>query len=99
MEKEITLEELVTVAPHFTYQLQFANGELEKVIRFKPEIRQFLCALYGGRTGKGEFGFDAGKGVLLDRLPGLKPSRLLSVEELEFYAAEFARSGIHGPRM
>ncbi|KAJ5690685.1 hypothetical protein N7462_005077 [Penicillium macrosclerotiorum] len=94
----LSIEELVrTAAPHFTYQLQFASGDLEKVIRSKGEIKQFLSSLYGGRTAKGEFGFDAEKGVLLDRLSDLKPSRLLSEEELEYYSTEFARNGIHGP--
>lgn len=100
MEKDIPLEEMVrTVAPHFRYQLQFASGDLEKVIRSKDEIKQFLSALYGGRTPQGEFGFDAEQGVLLDRVPRLKRSRLLSEEELEYYAEEFARNGIHGPCM
>lgn len=100
MEKDIPLEEMVrTVAPHFRYQIQFASGDLEKVIRSKAELKQLLCALYGGRTPQGEFGFDAEKGVLLDKVPYLKPSRLLSEEELEYYADEFARNGIHGPCM
>jgi hypothetical protein len=77
----LPLEDLVqNAAPHFAYQLQFASGDLEKVIRSKGEIKQFLSALYGGRTEKGEFGFDAEKGVLLDKVSGLKPSRLLSEE-------------------
>ncbi|KAJ5468978.1 hypothetical protein N7475_006730 [Penicillium sp. IBT 31633x] len=98
MAENISLEDLVrTVAPHFAYQLHFASGELEKVIRSKAEIRQFLLALYGGRTEAGESGFDANKGVLVDKLGGLKLSRLLSEEELEFYSNEFARSGVHGP--
>ncbi|KAJ5783071.1 hypothetical protein N7457_004845 [Penicillium paradoxum] len=96
--KNISLEELVrTVTPNFTYQLQFKSGELEKIIRTKDDIRQFLLALYGGRTETGEFGFDAHKGVLVDKLGVLKPSRLLSEKELEFYTNEFARSGVHGP--
>lgn len=53
---------------------------MEKAIRSKDEIRQFLLALYGGRTEAGEFGFDAHKGVLLDKIGQLKPSRLLSEE-------------------
>lgn len=81
MAENISLEDLVrTVAPHFAYQLHFASGELEKVIRSKAEIRQFLLALYGGRTEAGESGFDANKGVLVDKLGGLKLSRLLSEE-------------------
>lgn len=85
MEKEILLEDMVrTVAPHFAYQLQFANGDLEKVFRSKADIRQFLRALYGGRTEKGEFGFVAEKGILLDKVMQLKSSRLLS-EEVSLY--------------
>ncbi|CAG8903501.1 unnamed protein product [Penicillium egyptiacum] len=98
MAQNISIEDLVrNVTPHFAYQLQFKSGEVEKVIQSKDEIRQFLLALYGGRTEAGEFGFDANKGVLLDKIGQLKPSRLLSEEELEFYTNEFARSGIHGP--
>lgn len=79
MEKDISLEDMVrTVAPHFAYQLQFASGDLEKVFKSKAEIKQFLSALYGGKTTKGEFGFEAEKGVLLDKAMDLKPSRLLS---------------------
>ncbi|KAJ5178479.1 uncharacterized protein N7500_001178 [Penicillium coprophilum] len=98
MAQNISIEDLVrTVTPHFGYQLQFKSGELEKVIRSKDEIRQFLLALYGGRTEAGQFGFDANKGVLVDTIGKLKISRLLSEEEFDFYTNEFARSGIHGP--
>lgn len=100
MDRDIPLDEMVrTAAPHFRYQLQFASGDLEKVIQSKAEIQQLLIALYGGRTPQREFGFVAEKGVLLDKLPYLKPSRLLSEEELEYYTGEFARNGIHGPCM
>jgi hypothetical protein len=81
MAQNISIEDLVrSVTPHFGYQLQLKSGDLEKVIRSKDEIRQFLLALYGGRTEAGEFGFDANKGVLVDTLGKLKISRLLSEE-------------------
>jgi hypothetical protein len=81
MEKEVSLEDMVrTVAPHFAYQLQFANDDLEKVFQSKAETKQFLSALYGGRTEKGEFGFEAEKGILLDKVMQLRPSRLMSEE-------------------
>lgn len=81
MAKNISIEDLVrNVTPHLAYQLQLKSGEVEKVIRSKDEIRQFLLALYGGRTEAGEIGFDANKGVLLDKVGHLKPSRLLSEE-------------------
>ncbi|KAJ5559013.1 hypothetical protein N7461_002985 [Penicillium sp. DV-2018c] len=97
-KKDVSLEEMVrTVTPHFGYQLQLKSGDLEKVIRSKEEIGQFLLALYGGRTEKGAFGFDVSKGVDVDKIGALKISRLLSEEELDFYSDEFARSGVHGP--
>ncbi|WEW61172.1 alpha/beta hydrolase family protein [Emydomyces testavorans] len=77
----VPLDELVaTRLPFFGYQLQFMSGELEKAIQTKRDIRQFLIALYEGRTSKGEFGCDVRKGVLLDKLPALQPSRLLTEE-------------------
>ncbi|KAK4863849.1 hypothetical protein LT330_010455 [Penicillium expansum] len=98
MAKYISTEDLVrTLTPHFGYQLQLKSGEVEKAIQSKDEIRQFLLAPYGGRTEAGESGFDVTKGILLDKIGQLKPSPLLSEEELEFYTNEFARSGVHGP--
>lgn len=77
----VPLEELVnTHMPNFTYQLQFKSGELEKAISTRDEIRQFLIGLYGGMTDNGKPGVDVSKGVLLENLKGLKPSKLLSKE-------------------
>ncbi|KAF9253525.1 hypothetical protein LCP9604111_1051 [Penicillium roqueforti] len=98
MTKNISIEYMVrNLSPHFAYQLQFKSEKVEKAIRSKAEIRQFLIALYGGRTQEGEVGFDANNGVLFDKIGQLKPSRLLSEEELDFYTDEFARNGLHGP--
>lgn len=69
-----------TVTPNFAYQLQFASGDLEKAVRSKEEIAQVLCGMYGGRTEDGKAGFDVGKGVLLDHLGKLRPSKLVSKE-------------------
>ncbi|KAL1961150.1 hypothetical protein VTO42DRAFT_3095 [Malbranchea cinnamomea] len=94
----LPLDALVkTRIPYFGYQLHFVSGELEKVIKSKEEIRQFLLSLYGGRTPEGKHGFDVFKGVLLDRLPALRRSRIISEDELEYYVNEFSRSGVHGP--
>ncbi|KAI1918281.1 hypothetical protein LOZ39_002433 [Ophidiomyces ophidiicola] len=94
----VPLDKLVaTRIPFFGYQLQFVSGELEKKIKTKNDIRQFLIALFGGRTPEGEIGFDVTKGALLDKVPNLRPSRLLSEEELDYYVEEYSRTGIHGP--
>ena len=75
----LPLEDLVkNRIPYFAYQLQFVSGELEKVIKSKDEIRQFLLSLYGGRTPEGKPGFDVFKGAILDRLPGLRRSWVIS---------------------
>lgn len=79
-------------SPNFAYQLQFASGDVEKVIRSKGEIKQFLCAMYGGRTVKGEVGLDVEKGVLMDKVMALKPSRLLSEEVRLSYKVKLRRS-------
>ncbi|KAL2829154.1 Alpha/Beta hydrolase protein [Aspergillus cavernicola] len=93
-----SIEKMVkTVTPHFAYQLYFVSGEIEKFVHTKDEHKQFLIALYGGRTEKKEFAFDVNKGVDLERMRDVRPSWLLSEEELEYYAWEFTRHGIRGP--
>lgn len=73
------LEELVkTRLPNFTYQLQLASGEIEKHISSKEQIKQLLNGLYGGRGPNGEVGFIPIQGVLLENLPKLSHTRLLS---------------------
>ncbi|KAK2794909.1 hypothetical protein FQN50_009833 [Emmonsiellopsis sp. PD_5] len=98
MKEYIPIETVVkTRVPYFGYQLHFMSGELEKVVRSKRDIRQFLLSMYGGRTPSGEFGFDPTKGVLLDKFQDLQRSKLLSEEELNYYVDEYARTGVHGP--
>jgi len=53
--------------------------------------------MYGARGPNGEFAFDAAKGVFLENLPKLGTTKLLSEAELEYYAQEYARHGLHGP--
>lgn len=77
----MSLEEMIEkVTPHFAYQLHFASGDIEKEVHTKDENKQFLSALYGGRTEKKEFAFDVRKGVDMDKLKQLRRSRLLSEE-------------------
>ena len=88
---------VATKLPNFGYQLHFASGECEDQIRSKAEIKQFLNALFGGKGPNGETGFDTNTGVKLANLPLLARTSLLSEEELDHYASEYARSGINGP--
>lgn len=67
-----------TRLPNFTYQLQLGSGEIEKHIASKEKIKQLLNGLYGGRGPNGEVGFIPEQGVLLQNLPKLDHTRLLS---------------------
>ncbi|KAL2864463.1 alpha/beta fold hydrolase [Aspergillus lucknowensis] len=105
-KKYLSVEEMVEkITPHFAYQLHFISGEIEKVVHTKEEHKQFLIALYGGRTDQKEFAFDVNSGVDLEKMRRVRPSWLLSEEvcfspfnlELEYYAWEFARHGLRGP--
>lgn len=86
-----------TAFPNFTYQMQLASGQVEEKVKTKEEIKQFLSAVYGGRGPNYEVGFVAEKGVLFENIPVLEPTRLLSEEELEYYAESFSRNGLRGP--
>lgn len=91
------LEELVkTRLPNFTYQLQLGSGEIEKHISSKEQIKQFLNGLYGGRGPNGEVGFVPEQGVLLQNLPKLNPTPLLS-EKVGHFAVddEYSSNGDH----
>ncbi|KAH8589345.1 Alpha/Beta hydrolase protein [Bisporella sp. PMI_857] len=86
-----------TERANFKYQLQFGGPDLEKEIMGEKKIREFLNALYGGRGPNGELPFDVSHGVYLENLPILRPSLLLSKEELDYYAQQYAIHGMHGP--
>lgn len=86
-----------TRLPYFGYQLQFASGEVEKVVTSKQDIRQFLLAMFGGRTTDGEPGVDVMSGVLLDKLSDVQMTPLMSEEVgiLSFYYFNFLPAQIN----
>lgn len=79
------------ILTNFTYQLQLRGPDVEANIQGRERIRQFLAGMYGGRGPAGEEGFKVTKGVLFENIDRLGPSPLLSKEELDFYADEYAR--------
>ncbi|KFA51991.1 hypothetical protein S40293_07712 [Stachybotrys chartarum IBT 40293] len=94
------LEAVVKIFPTLQYQLQFAGPDVEARVQGREKVRQFLNALWGATTADGKPGFNTDEGVLFDTLPELQRSRLLSEEELDFYADEFSRREapeLHGP--
>lgn len=53
--------------------------------------------MYGGKSLDGEQAFDPAKGIRLQGLEAHTKTSLLTEEELEYYASEFSRTGMHGP--
>lgn len=89
----VALEDL-NAAGHllnFAYQLHLGGPEVEARVQGPDMIRQLLRTLYGGRTPSGEVAFDPARGVLLDKLPDVGPSPLVSPEEIEYYVSEYMR--------
>jgi hypothetical protein len=73
------LEELANgPLPQFAYQIHLASGEVEKTVKDEQSIRQFLKGLYGAKGPNGELAFDPVKGVLVENLPLIGESKILS---------------------
>ncbi|OAA67432.1 epoxide hydrolase [Cordyceps fumosorosea ARSEF 2679] len=91
--KYTALEDLIQagILTNFKYQLQLGGPEVEARLQGREAIRKLLNAMYGGQGPNGELGFRVSSGVVFENLDGLGPSPLLSAEELDFYADEYAR--------
>ncbi|KAL2064398.1 hypothetical protein VTL71DRAFT_4892 [Oculimacula yallundae] len=85
------------VRPNFKYQIHLRGPEVEAEIVGEEKLRQFLNAMYGGRTPDGRVGFSVEKGAHFDALPEIGPSPLLTKEEVDFYVERYAVKGMHGP--
>ncbi|KAH6876891.1 Alpha/Beta hydrolase protein [Thelonectria olida] len=78
---------------NFSYQLQFKGVAVEEEIQDGNKVRQFLNALYGGMGSRGETGFNTKDGVLFENLAVLNRSRLLTENELDYYAEKYLLRG------
>ncbi|KAK3375242.1 Alpha/Beta hydrolase protein [Podospora didyma] len=81
-----------TVLPNFAYQEVLAGPDVEAQIVGREKIKQFLRAMYGGRGPNKEVGFTTAQGPVYENLSLLGPSPLLSSDEFEFYADQFAQN-------
>lgn len=75
---------------NFRYQLQLMGPDVQARIQGKEQVRKFLNGMYGGHGPAGELGFTAADGCLFDNLDLLGPTPLLSKEELDYYAEQYA---------
>ncbi|QSZ30050.1 hypothetical protein DSL72_004568 [Monilinia vaccinii-corymbosi] len=87
----------MTVRPNFKYQLQLQGPDVEREIVGKEKLGKMLNALYGGRTPEKELAFSVTEGINFSALDHLGPSPLLTREELDHYAEQYAIHGIRGP--
>ena len=85
--------------PSLGYQLQFGSKEglIESHTQDKAGIRNFLNALYGGRTADGKVAMTPETGADLELMPTLGRSPLISEDELNYYVEEYSRHGLHAP--
>ena len=74
---------------NFKYQLQFKGTDLESHVQGTEKLRQFFNAVYNGKTAAGEYGVSADTGIIIDRLPLIKQSELVSENEVAHYAAQY----------
>ena len=83
--------------PSMRYQLQFQGPEVEANIVGEENIRQALNAIYGGKGTDGLAAFDMTHGLYFESLQSLQRTIILSEDELDFYAAQYVKNGMHGP--
>jgi pimeloyl-ACP methyl ester carboxylesterase len=75
------------------YQLQFQGTPINNEITEETKVRQFLNAMFGGKSPENEVGFNASEGILFHNLPKLNQSQLLSNVELDYYVSRYALKG------
>lgn len=93
------MDAFVKLIPTIRYQVQFGSEEslMESYTKDKTGIRNFLNAMYFGRTPDGELATTPAEGYNAELAPALKQSELVSEAELEYYTEEYSRRGLRGP--
>ncbi|UNI14275.1 hypothetical protein JDV02_000920 [Purpureocillium takamizusanense] len=91
MKPWLPLQDLIAMGKlkNFTYQLQLAGPDVEKEIQGEEKLRQFLNGMWGGSGPNRERALIPEQGVLLDNLPKLNRTVLLSEEELNHYVEKY----------
>ncbi|KAG8624322.1 hypothetical protein KVT40_007389 [Elsinoe batatas] len=83
--------------PQFGYQVHLASGEVEKGVKTRENLEQFLSGVYGGKVPEGRTFMTPTKGIDLSLLGKVERSRLVEEEEMKYVVDQYARKGIHGP--
>jgi soluble epoxide hydrolase / lipid-phosphate phosphatase len=100
------------LVPQFGYQLQLASGEVEKRVKSREDIRQFIKGMFGERGPNREHMFSPFRGVVYENLPKIgdtgildpkvSPGPLLthmtdSQQIIDYYTDQYLIHGLHGP--
>lgn len=95
----IPMKAFVELIPTTAYQVQFGSEEgfIESHTQDKTGIRNFLNAMYFGRSLNGQIAMTPTEGYNAELAPTLERSELVSEDELEYYVQEYAREGLRGP--
>lgn len=98
-ETFIPMDAFVKLIPTIAYQVQFGSEEgfIESHTKDKTGIRNYLNAMYFGRSADGKIAMTPVEGYTAELAPTLERSELLSEDELEYYVQEYARKGLRGP--
>jgi hypothetical protein len=98
-ETFIPMDAFVKMIPTIAYQVQFGSEEglIESYTKDRIGIRNYLNAMYFGRSTDGELAMTPAEGYDAGLAPDLERSELVSEAELEYYTEEYARKGLRGP--
>lgn len=93
------LDDFVKLIPTIAYQVQFGSEEgfIESHTKDKSGIRNYLNAMYFGRSADGQIAMTPVEGYNAELAPALERSELVSEDELKYYVGEYARKGLRGP--
>lgn len=95
----IPMDDFVKLIPTIAYQVQFGSEEgfIESHTKDKTGIRNYLDAMYSGRSPDGKIAMAPVEGYNAELTPSLERSKFVSEDELEYYVEEYAQQGLRGP--
>lgn len=72
------MDQQLKKTPQLGYQVQLAGPDVEAAVQTPEQIRQFLNGMYGARTSSGQTMFDPRDGIILENVPHVGKTPLLS---------------------
>lgn len=105
--KYLTVEQVVTIMPNFTYKLSFGDSaKTENRVKTKEEVSKFMRGVLRPVNAAQKAAQDAGeviqlsgmnKGDVVDFFGDKPRSDMVTELNLEYYVDQFTVGGLHGP--